>query len=319
MKRMIFIFLDGVGIGEPSDTNPFYKVKAEFLPFFKGNKGLPDGTLIKPIDACLGVEGIPQSATGQTSLYTGENIPRFLNCHKDSYPNRAMRKILKKKNILMDLKKNRVNAVFINAYPVYSHFFTEEHFHIGPEGEMHFSEQFPQAYKRRISVTTCMMNVVRQRPFDEKDILAKRALFQDFSNRWLIQRGLTLPEFTPEQAAEILVNALQSHDFVLYEFFQTDIYAHRKSFEHQMILIAELNRLVGKLISLLDTERDTFLLTSDHGNLEDSNNKSHTRNSVPLVIGGNGAEGLRDSIDAISDVLPGILQFFTGSNPVTKV
>jgi len=168
MKKLIFIFLDGVGIGAASQGNPFYAAKSEFLPFYKGNPGLPDSTPIKPIDALLGVEGIPQSASGQASLYSGENVPKLLNQHRGSYPNRLMREIISKKNILLNLKEKGRSAVFINAYPVYSRLFTVDHIRIGPGGEFHFSRAFPAEFKRRISVTTCMMVTAQQAPFNER-------------------------------------------------------------------------------------------------------------------------------------------------------
>ncbi len=308
-KRLIFLFLDGVGVGEPSARNPFYAAKAEFLPFFTGNPGLPGGTPVKPIDPVLGVEGIPQSATGQTSLFTGENVPEMLNQHKDSYPNRWMRKLLREKNLLTDLKNRGIDAVYINAYPVYSRLFTEGHIRIEPDGELHFSGEFPAEFKRRISVTTCMLIAAQQQPFNEKDILEEKALFQDFSNRWLIQKGLHLPEFSPEQAAEILYHASRRYDFILYEYFLTDLYAHRGSAEEQMKLINELNRLLGKLVSLMDPREDTLLLTSDHGNLEDSSVRTHTRNPVPLIVWGHEADRLREGIDRITDVTPALVSF----------
>jgi hypothetical protein len=310
MKRFIFIFLDGVGIGEPAGNNPFYAAQSEFLPFYRGNPGLPDETPIKPIDALLGVEGIPQSGSGQTSLYTGENIPKILGQHRDSYPNRLMRKIIREKNILRLLKDRGYKAVFINAYPAHKHLFSAPHLQIRPSGELHFSDEFPALFKRRISVTTCMMVTARQVPFDEKDILAERSIFQEYSNRWLNKKGLQLPEFTPEKAAEILYHSAQHYDFLLYEYFQTDIFAHRRGFDDQLQLIKDLNTLMGKLISLLDPEKDTLLVTSDHGNLEDSTKKNHTCNPVPLVVWGYQASQLRGSINKITDVTPTILRFF---------
>ncbi len=308
--RFIFLFLDGVGIGEADGKNPFYAAQAEFLPFYKGNPGLVDKTPIKPIDALLGVEGIPQSGSGQTSLYTGENIPRILGQHRDSYPNRSMRKIIREKNILRRLKDRGYQAVFINAYPAHKRFFSAPNIEIRPSGEMHFSDEFPALFKRRISVTSCMMVTAGQVPFDEKDILAGRSIFQEYSNRWLNQKGLQLPEFTPERAAEILYESAQHYDFLLYEYFQTDIFAHRGSFDEQVQLIRDLNRLMGKLISLLDPGKDTLLVTSDHGNLEDSTQRNHTCNPVPLIVWGYQGDRLRDGIDAITDVTPAILRFF---------
>jgi 2,3-bisphosphoglycerate-independent phosphoglycerate mutase len=312
-KRFIFIFLDGVGIGEPLDKNPFYLSQTEFLPFYKGNSGLPDKTPIKPIDVILGVEGIPQSGSGQTSLYTGENIPRLLGQHRYSYPNRFMRKIIMEKNILSNLKKNGHKAVFINAYPGHSHLFRAPHLKISPSGEFYFSDEFPSLFRRRISVTTCMMVAAGQIPFDEKDILAERSIFQEYTNRWLNSKGLHLPEFAPEKAAEVLYQSALNYNFLLYEYFQTDLYAHRRSFDEQVQLIMDLNRLIGKLISLLNPDEDTLLITSDHGNLEDSSQRNHTCNPVPLLVWGFKADELREGIDTIADVTPSILRFL---NPV---
>ena len=74
--RVVLLFLDGVGIG-PADpeVNPFPRSRLPVL------RGLLDdvptleqlelgGTAARsfPLDANLGVDGIPQSGTGQTAL-----------------------------------------------------------------------------------------------------------------------------------------------------------------------------------------------------------------------------------------------------------
>lgn len=308
--RMIFIFLDGVGIGEAGEHNPFYVAKTQYLPFFEGNLQLPDNTPVKPIDPVLGVEGLPQSASGQTSLYTGVNVPQLLGEHKGSYPTRAMRKIIREKNILLRLKNRGLKAVFINAYPVYTHLFTTEHIQIKPTGEFHFSHEFPALFKRRISVTTCMMVSAGQTPFSEKDVEQEESVFQEYTNCWLKGKGLDIPEFTPEKAAQILAAASRRYDFMLYEYFQTDLYGHRRSFDERVKLVADLDRLFSKLLSLLDPLTDTLVLTSDHGNIEDATTKSHTTNPVPLITWGRHSSELRDRIHCLTDVVPAITGFF---------
>ena len=310
IRRMIFIFLDGVGIGPPSPVNPFLASEAEYLPFYKGNPGWPDGTPIKSIDALFGIQGPPQSATGQTTLFTGRIIPRLLNKHQGSYPNRLMRKIIREQNILSMLKKRDIRASFINAYPVFAPFFTEDHVHIAPDGQIKFSNQFPEAYKNRLSVTSCMMISSQQKPYDEKDLLSEKSIFQDYSNQTLKERGLSLPEFSPEKAAKIIYDRSREFNFVLYEYFQTDIYAHRKSFEDGIELIKRLNRLIKKLLELLDKSSESLLITSDHGNLEDSSIQNHTLNPVPLILWGEGLDKLRNRTHTIAEVSPAILDYF---------
>lgn len=82
--KLVFIFIDGIGLGKDSQSNPFCVAE---MPFIRGLTGCPlvegvsvnNGTLLfKGIDACLGVDGIPQGATGQTSLFTGINASKHL-------------------------------------------------------------------------------------------------------------------------------------------------------------------------------------------------------------------------------------------------
>lgn len=330
MNRLLFIFLDGVGMGEAVETNPFYVVRGAFLPFYRGGGALPDGTPVKAIDPVLGVEGLPQSASGQTTLYTGENIPALLNTHRGSYPNKIMRKIIREKNILSRLRAKGLEAGFINAYPFFSKLFTQDHVSIGKEGAFQFSEAFPLLFRRRISVTTCMMIVNGLQPYGARDIAAERAIYQEYGNLSLIKqmkaperskrwdhvmedRDVRLTEFSPEKAAAILADAFTRYNFLLYEYFQTDIYGHRHAFGERVKLIRRLDRLIGTVISQLDASRDTLLITSDHGNLEDATTKSHTRNPVPLIVWGREADGLRERIEDLTDVTPAIEDFLKGS------
>ncbi len=315
-SRFIFIFLDGVGIGRADQQNPFYSAGdgANYMPFFKGGCILPDKTPIKPIDACLGVNGIPMSATGQTSLFTGENIPAILNCHKDSYPDNFMRRVIKRSNIFTRLKRNAQKVRFLNVYPDNAHLFTPGNIRIQDDGRLLFSEIFPTGYRGMISVTSCMMLASGLIPFSKDDILNEKALYHDFSNRSLIERGVELPEFSPEKAAEIIYRTALDYDFLLYEFFQSDMFGHGYPFEDCVQLVLDLNRLIKKLISLLDIERDTLLITSDHGNLEDFTTQLHTSHPVPLLAWGKYHEFLFKKIDSLVDVTPTIVEIFSPTN-----
>jgi hypothetical protein len=214
-------------------------------------------------------------------------------------------------NLLLALKKSKVRARFLNAYPVFHDFFTAAHVRIKPDGHFWFSECFPARFKRMISVTSCMILASGAIPLTEKDILAKRALYQDYSNRQLIAQGLELPEYSPAQAAAIIANAALDYEFMLYEYFQTDIYAHRRSFANCVDLIRDLDTLIENLLARLDKKQDTLILTSDHGNLEDFHSRGHSRNPVPLLAWGRHGEFLRAKIKSLSDVTPALLQLFT--------
>jgi hypothetical protein len=310
MKKLIFIFLDGVGIGKASSANPFYAADADYLAFFENGCALPDQTPIKAIDARLGIKGMPMSATGQTALFTGLNVPAILNEHRDSYPDKFMRKIIKENNIFSSLRKNNLKPAFLNAFPGSTHLFTPEHIYLCNDGEFRFSPQFKSQFKRSISVTTCMMIANHMKPFGTMDILREQALYHDFSNQSLDKRTPGLPGFSPEKAAEIIYRVSRNYDMLLYEYFQTDFYGHGFEFEECVTLVRQLNRLIDRLVSLLDKEADTLLLTSDHGNLEDATTQLHTCNPVPLLAWGRKSSELRDRIESIADVKAAVVDCF---------
>ena len=89
-SKLVFLFLDGFGMGGATVLNPIFShaVFAEIagLPLLDGVDIRSDGLVVKGIDACLGVGGIPQSATGQTALFTGLNAAQFLGYHLPAFP-----------------------------------------------------------------------------------------------------------------------------------------------------------------------------------------------------------------------------------------
>ncbi len=85
-ERAILVFLDGVGIGADDPAyNPFAAAQLPRLEALLGGRKLvgesfdADGRIVAEravlaaADATLGVEGLPQSGTGQTTLLTGRN------------------------------------------------------------------------------------------------------------------------------------------------------------------------------------------------------------------------------------------------------
>jgi len=310
MERVTFIFIDGCGVGRAGPGNPFFLAKSRFLPFWQGGMRLPDGTPLTAIDATLGIPGAPQSASGQTALFCGAGAAEIENRHRNGYPDRALRRIIMKKNLLSQLAAKGTAARYLNAYPAHEELFTSRHVRIEPDGRLWFSTEFPERFKRMISVTSCMLLASGQKPFGAKDILAGKALYQDYSNRQLNERGLVLPEFSPTQAAEVLRGASRRFDFILYEYFQTDLYAHRKTLEECVALVRDLDTLIGSLLASLDKKRDTLVLTSDHGNLEDYPAHGHSRNPVPLIAWGRHGARLRKKVRSLSDIAQALLEIF---------
>ncbi len=100
------MFLDGVGLGPNDDTNPLALAPMPHVRSILGG-GLvagreiqEEGLLFRPLDACLGVEGLPQSATGQTALFTGVNAPAAVGMHVSAYPTAALRDLIMSHSLL---------------------------------------------------------------------------------------------------------------------------------------------------------------------------------------------------------------------------
>ena len=72
----------------------------------------------KPIDACLGVEGIPQSATGQATMFTGVNCPKTVGKHCEGFPGPVVRRVIEEGNIFTQLKRRGKKVRFADAYLV---------------------------------------------------------------------------------------------------------------------------------------------------------------------------------------------------------
>ncbi len=53
-----------------------------------------------------------------------------------------------------------------------------------------------------------------------------------------------------------------------------------------------------------------LVVTSDHGNLEDLSTKSHTRNPVPLLAVGPGADAFAGAA-SLTDVTPAVVEVVT--------
>ena len=286
---VILFFVDGLGIGTRGAHNPFDGLtEAAPLAVFQDEEPLIvfDGRLVRT-DACLGVEGRPQSASGQTTILTGINAPAKLGYHKQGFPNEALREIITEHSIFLQLKRAGVAPnIFANAY----------------------TPRFFDTRPRWVSATTVAVEAAGMYFLNLDDLRAGRAVFQDYTNEMLIERGLNIPRRTPEQAAEALAAIARKHRFTLYEYFITDKVGHAQDMSAARIVLVNLARLVRHLLSQLDLTRTTLLLTSDHGNIEDLSLRNHTLNPVPTLIWGEHQEQLAARVHNLADITPAIFE-----------
>ncbi len=294
MKHSVLLFfIDGLGIGERSEHNPLAMVDSvEPLAYFKHEnhvKIFADGVMI-PTDARLGVEGRPQSASGQTTILTGVNAPAKIGHHKQGFPNEALRQILQSDSIFLKLLFNGIERiVFANAY----------------------TPQFFQTTPRWKSATTLAVEAAKL-PFRKlSDLINGQALFHDFTNQVLQDKGFQVPIFSVKEAAQILTTLLESNQFVLYEHFITDKIGHAQDFQKAKEHLPKLAELIRELLQKVNLERTTVILTSDHGNIEDLSIRNHTLNDVPTVVWGRKKNEVASKIKDLTDITPTILELLT--------
>jgi len=282
--RTIFVLVDGLGLG-PSDpaVNP---VRSGACPTLER---LLDRRAVA-LDACMGVPGLPQSATGQTALLTGINAAAPMGRHVEGFPGPTLRELIRKHNLYDRLRLRGYSSTFANAYYV---------------------SDVRDVFRRRLrSATTVAALHAFGAVRDTAAMLRNEAVYQDLTRESLRARGYDGPTVTAEDAARHLVAVASKYDLTLFEYFQTDRAGHRGVDQDARGALGLLDRFLATLLRLIEAPPWLFVLTSDHGNVEDIRSRGHTANPVPLVAVGSGEEALRDGARSILDVAPALLRLY---------
>lgn len=294
--RVVFLFIDGLGLAVASGDNPLATTPTPYLDRLLCGRKLtleaagyhgPLATLLA-LDATLGVPGCPQSATGQTTLFCGVNAAAAIGRHLNGFPNEQLRNILAVEGMLKKIKEAGLSPTFLNAYR--PEFFREL-----------------AAGRRNFSAST-MLNFYAGLPFRTfADMARGEAIYSDITNEWLRTLGYDVPVISPEAAGERLARVAKGYDFLLFEHFLTDICGHRRDRSKAAELIGNLDRFIASSLSGLDLSETLFLLTSDHGNLEDLATGTHTTNPVPLLLVGRRPANISRITD-LAGVMPLVMQ-----------
>ena len=280
--KCIFLFIDGVGLREPASDNP---INSEVCPTLWR---LIDQNS-KPIDACLGVDGPPQSATGQATMFTGVNCSKAMGRHCEGFPGPALRKIVETDNIFLQLKNRGKKIRFADAYLIDS-----------------VDELVARRFK---SVTTVMALTVPESVSTADDLLADNAIMQDLTRETIQDRYPNIPIIPPQRAAEDLFSIALKYDFTLYEFFQSDVAGHSMDYTRACAVLRVYDRFLAALTRYAKAAGITIVLTSDHGNVESMSERGHTRNPVPFIVTGPHEEEIRNGVNSLVDVTPTLLKY----------
>lgn len=294
-SRVLLFFIDGLGIGTRGPHNPLDGLEdAHPLAIFQDEieSSLANDGIVVPTDACLGVPGRPQSASGQTTILTGINAPQLIGVHKQGFPNPPLLEIIREHSIFLQLKNQGIESItFANTY----------------------TKRFFERRPRWISATTAAVEAGGLRFNLVDDLLEGRAVYHDFTNETLAERGESAPLRTPEEAGNVLARIVSLHRFTLYEYFITDRVGHAQDHDEARRVLPNLARFIRTVLKNLDLNQTTMLLTSDHGNIEDLSVRNHTLNAVPTIVWGRNRQLIASRISSLVDITPAIVETLTAN------
>ncbi|ULH14778.1 metalloenzyme domain protein [Deinococcus sp. KNUC1210] len=261
MKPLIWLALDGVG--HPQDAPPDSPWNAELptlRPFVEAGLAL---------DASLGVDGLPQSATGQTCWLTGQNGVAAMNGHYGPHPGPTLQRILNAEALPVRLAQQGARLALLNSYP-----------------PGYFEAQAQAAARGRNRSGCFPYSFVRAGlPLNPPEVpLLPATLGLNYRSPWLPQGG---PEVW-QRHGEALA-ALSDYDLLVFDAWFSDHLGHEGQDPTPPELAAAGRAYLLRLDALLNglvQAGAAVVISSDHGNFENLSVKGHTLARVPFAATG---------------------------------
>ncbi len=302
---VLFLFIDGVGLAPSGHDNPLSDAPTPTINALLNGAltiervGASSRALLRPLDATMGVAGLPQSGTGQTALLAGINAAALHGRHQPHFPPVALRTMLVERSIFRRLTETGRRVAFANAF-----------------GVRYWEALAARRLRRSASVIAAEGAGVRFR--SDYDVHTGSALTWDITGEMIRSaNGSDVPVIAAHTAGERLARLTARYDLVFFETFLTDLAGHGRlahlaapdrpppSTKEQIHMAME--RVDGMIRGALEAMRpgDTLVLTSDHGNIESLSSPTHTRNPVPLLVTGPAASRFAHlvSIVQVADVI----------------
>ncbi len=239
-----------------------------------------------PLDATLGIDGLPQSGTGQATLLTGTNAAELHGSHFGPWVPVRLRPLVERDNFLGRALEGGRTAAFANAYP----------------------SDWPGArHRRRVAGPPLAAKAAGLLTRDHNDLAQGRAVASEIVNdgwrRWIGDHAA--PAIAPAQAGVNLAAIANAHDLTFFAHYSTDTAGHRGGMAGA---VASLERVDGFLDGILQGLADdrALLVVSDHGNVEEVG-VGHTRNPALGLAVGPGAADLAAALASLSDVASAVL------------
>lgn len=290
---LLFIFWDGFGLAPASAHNPLAHAA---MPFFTrqlsngllaDSQAVSENLLYRSLDAQLETAGLPQSATGQSTLLTGRNAAAFLGRHYGPQPAKRLKTFLDEGTLFSQLVEADKRCCLSNFYPA------------GYHAKL-------QAGSIRPNAIVYAAQQAGLHLADAEDYKHYRAIAADLTGKHASHRAI-LPATHPYAMGKRLAEMARGYDFTFFDGWITDIAGHRWHWQDTLHL---LNQLDAFCAGVHDHAAElSILITSDHGNIEAKDSKSHSYNPVPLLVWGK-ARHYFEECSSLYDVAPAIRRYF---------
>lgn len=302
--RVFLLFVDGVGLGsdEPA-VNPLVLARMPALRSLLGGRPLTrsavpyaePGLRVVPTDPRLGVRGLPQSATGQTAIFSGHNGPAAIGRHLNGYPTPNLKALLGADSIFKQVQAAGGRATFLNAFPPPFFAWVEA-------GQPLLKDRRYRPSASTVAGLAAGIHVFRTL----EQLKAGEAVGFDIDHHILRERGYDLPPADPAEAGRRAARIAGANSFTLYEHFLTDKAGHACDQAEAITVLERFDAFVGGVLEAMPEDL-LLMITSDHGNVEDLSVKTHTYNDVATILKGPGAETAAGRIQSLTDITPAII------------
>ncbi|AWN24142.1 metalloenzyme domain protein [Deinococcus irradiatisoli] len=262
MSGIVWLALDGVG--HPKDAPPGSAWEQE-LPALRPliEAGLP-------LDATLGVPGLPQSGTGQSCWLTGQDAVRRMGRggageHFGPYPGPTLQALLREASLPVRLKRGGGSAALLNFYP-------PGYFAAHARRPRHGC--FPYAFLAA-GLTLNPPGLPSVAP----------TLGLGYAAPWPATLGLD----EVQRSGEAVARAAGGHDLLVLDLWLSDLLGHQGRPDAPLELLSAGRRYLRHLDALLAGLLGAgarVAISSDHGNFENLGVKSHTLARVPFAGSG---------------------------------
>lgn len=321
MPRVLLLFTDGVGLGDDAEWNPFGAAQLPVLRGLLGDRPVAAATVpyhgarasLAAVDAVLGVDGLPQSGTGQAALLTGANAAAMHGRHFGPWVPAGLQKRVREESVLAQAAAAGCAVAFANAYP-------EEVLDLAVAGATAEApaEGAPSAGDRAARRRRRAPAFLRAGPplaalgagvlTRHTDALERGdAVASEITNDgWRAGLGrMHLPVISARTAGHNLARIAAAHDLTLFAHYATDYAGHRQDMKDAVQALERLDAFIGGVLDEM-TDDTLLFVVSDHGNIEDIRT-GHTRNPALGLVVGKGHALLARRLASLTDVTPTIL------------